>query len=134
MPTQVSVAVGSNVVFSLQPPIPQEQHNYVQNGTTFILDLPTKEQEGEYKNRLFQYTGVILKDLLLGGANRKLKLFIKKQFQMEDTQHLTVVQWDAFLGFLDKKLKELGPVELAKLIDREIGEDSDHGIARGQSS
>ena len=82
----------------------------------------TKEQKEAYQARLFEYTNGILKDHLLGGANRKLKLFIKRLFGIENTQTLTVAQWDKFFSLLDSVVKERGPKGLAEHIDKEIEE------------
>ena len=93
-----------------------------------IKDLPKDVQMKEFKNRLFAYTNDILPkggmkgSEGIGGVEYKIKAFVSLMFpQTQEVKHLTVNQWEIFLGYMDEKLAELGQPGLVALIDQKLG-------------
>jgi hypothetical protein len=92
-----------------------------------LKDQPNAEQIKVFKDRLFNYTNIILKQGKMipcegiGGIAQKMLFFVKAMFATAETKHLTVNQWESFLGFLDEKYAEIGAEGLVKLINQKIG-------------
>ena len=58
----------------------------------------------------------------LGSKNRKLGMFVQCMFPKADIKNLSVEQQAYFLNWIDKKIEEIGVLELVKLINSKIGE------------
>jgi hypothetical protein len=92
-----------------------------------LKDQPNAEQIKVFKDRLFNYTNTILKQGKMipcegiGGIAQKMSFFVKAMFATAETKHLTVNQWESFLGFLDEKYAEIGAEGLVTMINQKIG-------------
>ena len=92
-------------------------------------EIPTKEQEEEFRNRLSKYINEILppagflQSEKCGTRNNKMKLFMKAMFPKANLKMISVGQWKYLLTFLDDHAK-ISVEELVKTINRQIGEET----------
>ena len=92
-------------------------------------EIPTKEQEEEFRNRLSKYINEILppagflQSEKYGTRNNKMKLFMKAMFPKANLKMISVGQWKYLLTFLDDHAK-ISVEELVKTINRQIGEET----------
>ena len=90
-------------------------------------EIPTKEQEEEFRNRLSKYINEILppagflQSEKCGTRNNKMKLFMKAMFPKANLKMISVGQWKYLLTFLDDHAK-VGVESLVQLINKQIGD------------
>ena len=90
-------------------------------------EIPTKEQEEEFRNRLSKYINEILppagflQSEKCGTRNNKMKLFMKAMFPKANLKIISVGQWKHLLTFLDDHAK-VGVESLVQLINKQIGD------------
>jgi len=107
------------------PVTPEPKSQTVYQGTP-----PTQEQKDEFKKKVSDYINNILpkagflQSEKLGSRNDKMKLFAKAMFPSASMKTLAVEQQNHFLNFMETKIKEVGIEGLVKIINTQIGEET----------
>lgn len=88
-----------------------------------IPGAPTPEELKGYRKRLLVFTENILPKAgmvpseKIGGPTIKMRLYAMQRYKVLDIRHMTKLQWEEFLAFLESTT----PAELIQIIDKAVG-------------